>query len=101
MLSCLIDERKYPFNRLFPDVPHDAKVALPKPKPTLDDMIDDSMIVFAKWFRSLDSEVRYGVEQRIKKKICKDLSLNDLENIMSRFNASMKGWKAPEDKNLK
>lgn len=84
-----------------PDIDDDMKVVLPQPKPTLSDLIDDAMLSFSKWFRSLDTEVRYGVEQRIKRKVCKDLSLNELEGIMSRFQAAMKGWSAPENKNTK
>ena len=56
---------------------------------------------FRRWFRSLDTQVRYSLETELKKSICKDLSLNELNDIMSKLQASMKGWNAPEDKNKK
>ena len=70
-------------------------------EPTTEELIDEAMKTFARWFRSLNTDVRYYVEKRIRKKVCKDLSLNELEEIMSRFQAAMKGWNGPEDKNKK
>ena len=70
-------------------------------EPTTKQKIEKAMKDFAHWFRSLNSDVRYYVEKRIRKKVCKDLSLNELEEIMSRFQAAMKGWNGPEDKNKK
>lgn len=68
-------------------------------KPILEERIKTAMRTFQRWYRSLEADVRYGVEMLIKQKVCKDLSLTEMEAIMSRFQAAMKGWNGPEDKN--
>ncbi len=85
-----------------PSIPDDMTVVLPQLSgPSHKDLVDEAMSSFGAWFRSLSTDVRYGVERRLRDKLVRNLSLTELEEIMSRFTAAMKGWSSPERRNKK
>lgn len=86
---------------------NNVRVELPEdfikqtPQSIHQEKVSKAITSFQRWFRSLDTQIRYSFEKALKKRICKELTLTELNDVMSNLQASLKGWNAPEDKNRK
>lgn len=56
---------------------------------------------FNKLYQSLQPEIRYRFELHLQQRFCKDISLNQVEDMLARIQAANKGYSSPVNKNRK